>query len=132
MAQCLFVHCSALPFEIRSTPDGKLLLYCADESESHGEWDTSCCFDILLKLVLELSTAGPIPPELGKLAALKELYLHKNQLSGETLTGVREEKLIYRFWSSPGHWWGWKTSSKSSCCTGRDFVAGTINYRRGF
>ncbi|CAN0310995.1 unnamed protein product [Scytosiphon promiscuus] len=35
------------------------------------------------------STAGPIPAELGKLAALKELYLFGNQLSGETYTNFK-------------------------------------------
>ena len=29
--------------------------------------------------------AGSIPPELGNLAALKELYLGENQLNGESL-----------------------------------------------
>ena len=45
---------------------------------------TSLKTEIFFDIPLKLSTAGPIPPELGKLAALKKLSLRGNQLSGET------------------------------------------------
>ena len=39
-------------------------------------------------VVRALLLAGPIPPELGHLAALERLSLRDNQLSGESLTYV--------------------------------------------
>ena len=40
-------------------------------------------FPITSYLYIPLALAGAIPPELGKLAALKELELQSNQLTGE-------------------------------------------------
>lgn len=43
---------------------------------------------IFFDIPLKLSPVGPIPPELGQLAALERLDLSDNQLSGETLIQV--------------------------------------------
>ena len=45
---------------------------------------------------LKLSTSGPIPPELGKLAALETLELQLNQLSGKKQVKIFKSKSLRR------------------------------------
>lgn len=41
-------------------------------------------FQLMLSLPFHLPLAGPVPQELGNLGALNFLYLHENQLTGES------------------------------------------------